>query len=392
MAGRKRKAAVDHKGSRIEPARSVAAAPPRGVAAGAVAQSGVAAEPEALVVSHWFDPGEEGDPYSATVRLLGRRSGVSGKPQLADRFERVNPLVRVVPGSGPISITSRVFDIQPGEWSVTAELSRPRLGIPQRRGAGRPEAEQLRSASWSWRHWSLVPGSTTALATTRWQPLARLVPGPGMLPGAVPALVALGAAIAVLLQARIVSAYGLPVGAALLVTLIASVFGLLGAKVWYTILHPAEPFLATGWAVDGFLVIAPIAAVGSLAVMGLPLGAYLDATTPGLFLAVALGRVGCFLTGCCAGRATHSRWAVWSSDQQIGARRVPTQLLESAIGLAVGLIALGLVSGSPANGTGFVFGAALALYLLARHFLLRLRAERRTYLWHRSRPAQVVQV
>lgn len=389
MAGRTRKA-VDHKDSRVHPERSAAAAPQRGRVSGTTAPSGPAAELEAIVVSHWFDPGKDGEPYPATVRLHGRRSGVSGTPRPADRFEQITQLARVVPGSGPISVTSRIFDVQAGEWSVTAELTKSQLGVPERRGAGRAEAEQLRSTSWSWRHWSIVPGSYTTLATTRWQALAKLVPAPGMLPGAVPVLVAIGGLIAVLSQARFVSDYGFPVGAALLVTLVASLFGLLGAKVWYAVLHPLQPLLVTGWAVDGFLVIAPIAAIVSLVVLGLPVGAYLDATAPGLFFAVAVGRVGCFLTGCCAGRATHSRLGIWSSDMLVGARRVPSQLMESAIGLAIGLTALGLLTRSPSNGTGFVFAVTLAAYLLARHFLLRVRAERRSYLWHRNSSLQPI--
>ncbi len=110
----------------------------------------------------------------------------------------------------------------------------------------------------------------------------------------------------------------------------------------------------------------------------------LDATAPGLFFAVAIGRVGCFLTGCCAGRCTSSRWGVWSSDRRIGARRIPAQLLESAAGLLIGLVAAWLVIGSVPVVEGLNFVAAFGVYLVVRQLLLRLRAERREYSWRRS--------
>jgi len=115
----------------------------------------------------------------------------------------------------------------------------------------------------------------------------------------------------------------------------------------------------------------------AMLVVDVPIGVALDAIAPGLFLAVAIGRVGCFVTGCCAGRITGSRWAIWSSDRRIGARRIPTQLLESAVGLLIGLAALGLVVGIAPALDGVVFLAGFAAYGAVRQALLRLRVERR---------------
>ena len=39
----------------------------------AKAAASPAVEREALVISHWFDAGEHGEPYAATIRLTGRR-------------------------------------------------------------------------------------------------------------------------------------------------------------------------------------------------------------------------------------------------------------------------------------------------------------------------------
>lgn len=72
---------------------------------------------------------------------------------------------------------------------------------------------------------------------------------------------------------------------------------------------PWRQAILGGWAVDGFLVVAPLAAVLPLLTFNLPVGAFLDAAVPGLFFGVAIGRVGCFLTGCCAGRISSSAGA-----------------------------------------------------------------------------------
>jgi phosphatidylglycerol---prolipoprotein diacylglyceryl transferase len=86
--------------------------------------------------------------------------------------------------------------------------------------------------------------------------------------------------------------------------------------------------------------------------------------------------VGCFFAGCCGGPPTASRWGVWSSDQRVGARRIPTQLLESVLAGILGLGVLVAVLGhGPTGGTFFV--AALAAYTMGRQGLLRLRAEPR---------------
>ncbi len=91
---------------------------------------------------------------------------------------------------------------------------------------------------------------------------------------------------------------------------------------------------------------------------------------------MAVGRVGCFFAGCCGGPPTASRWGVWSSDQRVGARRIPTQLLESLLALSLGLgVLIAVLDHGPAGGVYFVGG--LAAYILGRQGILHLRAEPR---------------
>lgn len=338
-------------------------------------------EPQALVVSHWFDSGDEGEPFSATVRWTGRRDGVHGMLRPGDTFTHEEKVEGITPGSGPVSVSAWVYGLQAGEWTVTGELLRPR-------GDGRRShlrGESLRPAAWSWRRWALTASPATAVKT-RWALTAPLAMVPAVIPGSLPILGVIGIVLAIGLQTAFLSGEGIPVARSLAVSLLALALGLLGAKVWYAALHPGpwRRSIAGGWSVDGFLLVAPAAAVAGLLALDVPVGVYLDATAPGLFLAVAIGRVGCFLTGCCAGRPTRSRWGVWSSDRRVGSRRIPAQLLESGIGLVISIAATLFVLGGPKGFDGAAFIAAFVAYLLARQLLLRLRAERRWYSWRRS--------
>jgi phosphatidylglycerol:prolipoprotein diacylglycerol transferase len=188
-------------------------------------------------------------------------------------------------------------------------------------------------------------------------------------------MVTLGMLVALALQALVISRDHLALGPWWVVTLVGIAVGIAGAKVWYIVLKRREHSI-NGWCIQGFIASAPVAAVIMLAVLHVPVGVFLDVTAPGLLVAMAVGRVGCFFAGCCGGPPTASRWGVWSSDQRVGARRIPTQLLESVLAGMLGLLVLvAVLSHGPAGGTFFVAG--LAAYTLGRQDLLRLRTEPR---------------
>ena len=347
-----------------------------------------AVEPEALVVTHWFESGDEGDPYGATVRVTGRRVGIRGTPKARDTFVHEDKIERIVPGSGPVSITSWVYGLQPGEWTVTARLIRASDQIASSRspaGLMRPSVEAIDRATWSWRAWGLET-ATTEPVRTRWALLAPMARIPAVIPGSFTLLGVLAIVVALVVQSAILTREDVPLSGSLTASLVALVAGLLGAKLWYATLHPGpwRQAILGGWAVDGFVVVSSVVAVAALIALGLPVGTVLDATAPGMFFAVAIGRVGCFLTGCCAGRCTNASWGIWSSDRRIGARRIPAQLLESATGMVIGVISGLLVLSKALVVEGAVFLVAVGAYILVRHALLRLRADRREYLWRRS--------
>lgn len=363
-------------GTRVSPAL------PAGRTGGGAAEAAVAptsAEREALSVTHWFDSGTDGEPYSATVRFAGRRSGITGKPRPGDTFVTEETIDRVVPGSGPVSMTTWVYGLHPGAWIVTAELVRRGTRVSGPRPAdfrGHTRATSLPRATWLWARWALS-SRPAGVVRTRWAPLVRLTAQPAVIPGSWSGLIAVGVLIGVLIQLALLARHNLPATPVLAVDLLGLLSGLLAAKVWYILQRPRawRQRISEGWSIGGLLVVAPLVAVVALPAFRLPIGVFLDASAPGLFLGVAIGRWGCFLTGCCAGRCTRSRWGVWSSDRRVGARRIPAQPLESATGLLIGAAALALVLADGSGLPGAIFVAAVATYVLARQLLLRLRAE-----------------
>lgn len=329
---------------------------------------------EIVAATYWFDPGERGEPYTALIRFSGRRIGPTGKPQARDRFDQVEVVAGVVPASGPISVTTRVHGINPGEWLVSAEpIVRNGRGRFVKRYVGLVQngARGSKRAPWSWRKPVNAPGSATPVKTGL-APFARL---PGSLLIAWWGFVGPGVVVGLAMQSMLVARAHLDVRAALIVSLAASVAGFIGAKVWFLALDRSfRGLFAEGLCIQGFVAGAVVTAAIALPLVHIPLRTFLDATAPGLFLGMALGRPGCFFTGCCAGRPTASRWGIWSSDRRVGARRIPTQLMESILCLAIASVALILVIRVAPALPGAVFVAAVAAYALGRQFLLPFRA------------------
>ena len=335
-------------------------------------------EPQALTATFWFDPGHSERPYSATVRFAGRHLGVTGMMSRKDEFVHDEIIDQIVPKSGPVSISARIEGINPGEWTVSGELLTPEGDAHQRERSGasaRWRRRTLAPAIWSWPRWRLGTAPGTPVRT-RFAPLTGFDRRSAVLPGSYTVMVMLGVIIGLLLQHRLAPPEHVAQGPVLIASLLAVGAGLVGAKLWYLALHPRawRDFGADGWCIQGFLVGASVVLVAATALMRLPLGSTLDATAPGLFLGMAVGRLGCFLTGCCAGRPTASRCGLWSSDRRVRARRIPTQLFESLGSAVIGIAAWLLVLYAHIAVPGVLFVASFAAYTLLRQSLLPLRA------------------
>jgi phosphatidylglycerol:prolipoprotein diacylglycerol transferase len=160
------------------------------------------------------------------------------------------------------------------------------------------------------------------------------------------------------------------------VSLCAIAAGSVAAKIWFVLKkqRPWGSFITSGMCVQGFLVGTAVVSLMGLLVLHMQIGGFYDATAPGLFFGLAIGRFGCFFGGCCAGRPTGSRWGVWSSDGRLGIRRIPTQLLESFACFLIGVAALSMQERLALPGALFL--ASWVAYTLFRQSLIfSLRAE-----------------
>jgi len=330
--------------------------------------------PEVVAATYWFEPPDDAVSQTYTLRVTGRRLNVQGSRVVADDFVRDQSIPDVVRGAGPVAVTIKAPGVNPGEWSLSARImQRPRYAPADVSPTSplRPTKIVAAQTGWSWRRWKLSPNVDPVVAMTR----APFVQPPAVLLGSWVAFVAIGIVVALALQTAVITALDLALPNALVVSVFAILAGVIGGKAWFVFLHRRE-HRREGWSVQGFVAALAVAAVIVLMLRGLPVGMFLDASTAGLLVGMAIGRLGCFFTGCCAGRATDSRWAIWSSNRTVGARRIPTQLMESAVAAAVGAISLYVVLTGGTRG-GAVFVGALALYTLFRQAILSGREERR---------------
>ncbi len=123
---------------------------------------------------------------------------------------------------------------------------------------------------------------------------------------------------------------------------LTSLAGLAGARLLYVLVEwpafrpdPVSAFLFT----EGGLSIYGAVLGGAALVLcfarrrGRPFLVYADLMAPGLALGTAIGRIGCFLRGCCYGRLTDQSWGFLSA--LAGGYRYPSQLMEASLDLAL---------------------------------------------------------
>lgn len=102
----------------------------------------------------------------------------------------------------------------------------------------------------------------------------------------------------------------------------------------------------------------PLLSIADLAVSALPLGH-------------ALGRLGCFMNGCCYGLPSTACWAVFNANDY----RYPVQLLEAALNVGVYLLLLRVYRRRKTN--GMVLAGYLLTYPVGRFALEYLRGDDR---------------
>lgn len=104
---------------------------------------------------------------------------------------------------------------------------------------------------------------------------------------------------------------------------------------------------------------------------------------PALAFGHGLGRVGCFLAGCCYGKPTEFFWGIYMHDHH----RHPTQLIE-----AVGLFSIGLFLIKSKASKTFLIGLYLALYGSLRFLVEVLRGDEIRGNWGYLTPSQWISI
>ena len=130
-----------------------------------------------------------------------------------------------------------------------------------------------------------------------------------------------------------------------------------------------------GYIMYGGLPAALLVSVPLLGVLHLSIPAFWDVAIFTILVGMAFTRIGCLLNGCCAGR-TSSRFGFALPNQRgVWEKRIPTQVLESALAALLLLFALAFRPWAPFPGALFLL-VALG-YALGR-ILLEFGRERKT--------------
>lgn len=197
-------------------------------------------------------------------------------------------------------------------------------------------------------------------------------------------MLALGMVLGGILAVRAAQRAGIDGSDALAAVAIVSGSGLFGASALQLVVETARGVPLTDALQRGGLTFygAPIA--GTLALvfaarwLRIPLGRFCDVVVPAVPVVHAMGRIGCFLAGCCYGRASDRPWSVSFTHPLAPAavepiHRHPVQLYEAGLLL---LIALVFVVRPPARvGAGRRAVAYAAAYACVRLFTEMFRGD-----------------
>jgi phosphatidylglycerol:prolipoprotein diacylglycerol transferase len=132
-----------------------------------------------------------------------------------------------------------------------------------------------------------------------------------------------------------------------------------------------------GLALYGGIVVGVVVGLVFFARKGIYIWKGADLMTPSLALGIAIGRIGCFLNGCCFGQPCDLPWAVSFGPQSAAGHQYPglylhpTQIYESLIALGIFAILLLVERWKPFE--GFLFWLFAALLAVSRFLIDPLR-------------------
>ncbi len=171
-----------------------------------------------------------------------------------------------------------------------------------------------------------------------------------------------------------------------LLTLVSAV---VGAHLFHVLQHPRSygSFLdiagmwqggLSGLAFYGGFILALVVGILYVLWRGLPVADITDIFAPSLMLGVGIGRVGCFLAGCCFGKSTSLPWGVTFPENSLAMLELgrmekvhPTQLYSSIYLLS--MFAILLILRKHIKIRGLLFLLSVLMYSIHRFFVDFLR-------------------
>ncbi len=168
--------------------------------------------------------------------------------------------------------------------------------------------------------------------------------------------------------------------------------GILGARLYYVLFYDLKFYLQQplrilffwegGLAFHGGFLLSLLIGIHFTRSRRISLWTFADTATPSIILGQAIGRLGCFLNGCCYGVETRLPWGVnFTHPDSIapsGIIRHPTQLYQLLLNLAV-FSTIWKLRRRERYG-GFLFLIYLILYSISRSLVESFRADS-LYLW-----------
>ena len=168
-------------------------------------------------------------------------------------------------------------------------------------------------------------------------------------------------------------------------TFSAVILGFLAARILFIITewenflqNPMQYLTGAGFVVYGGIIGGALTIYGFCKIKKIDMLSYLDLMIPSVALAQALGRVGCFLAGCCYGKETDSCLGVVFTNSDFapnGVKLLPTQLFMAGGDLIIMAVLLWYAAKRPMRGrTSAMY---LILYSIGRFFIEFLRNDDR---------------
>ena len=214
-------------------------------------------------------------------------------------------------------------------------------------------------------------------------------------------MVALGFLAAMHYARRIAPRYGVSQDSVINLTLYILLSSILGARLLYVIVNfsfyrgrllDVLRIWSGGMVFYGGFIAAVLAVIIYCRLNRLELFKVADIFAPGVFMGLAIGRIGCLSAGCCYGRETTLPWGIEFSNPiclaPVGKLLHPTQLYESFFAFLVFIFAHYLNRRKVFNGQ--VFFSAAVIYAVYRFFIEFVRGDDRGAMVYGLQPSQAI--